>query len=441
MQKRSLAVMAVVFAGLLAYVLLVEIGREDEREQQQERQQQVLPTDAESMRRIRIEGPKETVELEYRGEGTQGEWFLVAPFQAPADPAAAKALARSAATLSKQRTLESASEDTSQYGLDDPALRITLESAELETAAVLRFGGETGSKDGRYLSIEGDDAILIVPSHEFRSLNKGVDELRDKRLVRFSTGAVTGIRIRGEDAAVELVRDGGQWWVQGEPRYRADRMDIEDFLADLTTSRVLQFLDADDPGLGLEDSARQVEIELDTGDPIRVTFGANRSSGVVAQLQGQDEAAEVSHALVDPLDQPTDRWRTLEVADINPWQTDTCQFSFGDRSFDLRADEQDEWTLSEEGGTPRKMTAERAREIITQIDQVDGTSFLPDDPGPQVGHFELSGEGQAVVRFSLHRQGDDWAAAVSGDPAPLRIPESLGLFMEEFLADPMGEDS
>ena len=440
MQKRSLAVMAVVFAGLLAYVLLIEVGREEEREDKQTREQQVLPTDAESMRRIRIEGSKGTVEMEYRGEGVEGEWFLVEPFEAPADPAAAKSLTRAAATLSKLRRLETASEDTSQYGLDDPVLVATLEAEGLETAAVLRFGGETGSKDGRYLSVEGDDAVVIIPSHEFRSLDKGVDDLRDRRLVRFSPGSVSQVRIRNDGGAVALVRDGGLWWIEGDPRYRAARMDIEDFLADLTTSRVLQFLDADDPSLGLENSDSLVEIDLESGGQIIITFGANRDSGVVAQVLGQEEAAEVSHALIDPLDRPADHWRTLEVADINPWQTDECRFTFGERNFDLLAGEDDDWTLSEDDASPRKVTAERAREFISQIDRIEGTGYLDVEPGPQVGQFELTGEGQSVVHFTLHRDADAWAAAVAGDPAPLRIPDTFGLFMEEFLADPLGDD-
>ena len=440
MQKRSLAVMAVVFAGLLAYVLLIEIGREEEREAQEDMEQQVLPTDAESIKRVRIESAKGTVEMEYRGEGAEGEWFLVVPFAAPADPAAAKALARAAATLSTVRRLESTSEDTAQYGLMDPVLVATLEAEGLEAPAVLRFGVQTGSKDGRYLSIDGDEAVVIVPSHEFRSLDKGVDDLRDRRLVRFSPGGVSQVHILNGDDGVVLSRDDGLWWVQGEPRYRAARMDVEDFLADLTTSRVLQFLDADDPDLGLDDSDKRVEVDLDGEGQIVITFGANRASGVIAQVSGFEEAAEVSHALVEPLDHPSDRWRTLEVADINPWQTDECRFSFGERSFDLLAGEDDAWTLSEDGGAPRAVTAERAREFISQIDRIEGTTYLDIEPGPRVGHFELSGEGQAVVRFTLHRDGDDWSALVSGDPAPLRIPDSFGLFMEEFLADPLGED-
>jgi len=438
MQKRSLAVMAVVFAGLLAYVLFVEVGREEQRQDRQDLEKQVLPTDVESMRRVRVERSSGAVEIVYRGEGVDGEWHLVDPFEAPADPAAAKALARAAATLSRQRTLETASENTAQYGLDEPTLVVTLGAEGLESEAVLRFGGETGSKDGRYLSLE--DAVLIVPSHEFRALDKGVDDLRDRRLVRFSPGAAVQVRIRGEGGPVDLVREDGHWWIQGEPRYRAERMDVEDFLADLTTSRVLGFLDADDPSLGLEGSGRSVEIDLQGGERIAVTFGGASGSGIVAQLQGQLEAAEVSRALVEPVDRPPDLWRTLEVADINPWQTESCRFEFGGRQFDLVSDEDGDWTLTEGDGQSREITGDRAREILTQIDHLDGTSFLLGEVGPEVGWFEISGEGQAVVRFTLHRHADEWAATVAGDPAPLQVPDTLGLFMEEFLADPLGED-
>jgi hypothetical protein len=443
MQKRSLVALGVVFAALLAYVLLIEVGQEEQRDQRETLEAQILPTDADSIRSIRLEGEKGIVELELRGDPPDAEWLVVAPYEGPADPAGAQALARAVATLQERRLLEDAGDDLSEYGLDRPVLTVTLRAEGLEAPAVLRFGAETGARDGRYVQLEGDPVLRIVPAHQFQGLDKGVDDLRDKRLVRFSPGAAVRVALHDTDRTVTLQRVHGVWWVDGDPRYRARRMEVEDLLADLTTSRVMRFVDADDPALGLADSERHMEVELDDGEMVRVNFGAYRETAVLAQVAGTDEAAEISAGIAAPLDMPAAEWCTLEVADINPWQVSALTLEYGEQRFAFTADEDDEWTLAHGDNAPRGVEASRAREVLAQIDQFEGTGFAgPDlDTGAPVGSFEIVTEGQATVRFGLYRHGDDWWVRVDGDPVPMRVPETLGLYMEAFLADPWGGEA
>ncbi len=442
MQKRTMAVLGVIFAGLLAYVLLVEVGREEEREEREALQEQILPTTEDDVVRLIIEGQRGTVEISRDGDSPGAEWVLTQPFEGIADPAAATAVARAAATLRDQRQIEPTGTDLTQYGLAQPELVVTFEARGLDQAVVLRFGGETGSKDGRYLQVDGETAIRIVPSHQVRALDKGVDDLRDRRIVRFSPGSAARVELSGETEPVVLVRDDGAWWIEGEPRYRAARMDLDDLLADLTTSRATRFLDGDDPTLGLDEPSRWVQVTLVDGEERRVNFGERRGASMVAQVAGDIEAAEVASSIVDPLDWPADRWKTLEVADINPWQTSRLTFTFGDRPFEFLLADDDSWTLVEGEGDPQDVDASRAREVLNQIDELTGVVYLTPgvEPDPEVGRFEIEADGRSLISFTLHRSGDTWSAQVAGDPAPMQVPATLGMFLEEFLADPLGSE-
>jgi len=442
MQKRTMAILGVIFAGLLAYVLLVEVGREEQREEREDLAKQILPTTEDDVRRLVIERQQGAVEIVRDGDTPDAEWLVVQPFEGPADPAAASAAARAAATLEGRRRIEPAKADLTQYGLEQPELTVTLEAVGLDAPVVMRFGGQTGSKDGRYLQIDGEADIRIVPSHQVRALDKGVDDLRDRRLVRFSPGSAERVTLSGTGGPVALVHDDGTWWVDGDPRYRAARMDLDDLLADLTTSRATRFLDGDDPGLGLEGSDRWVRVALEDGREVQVTFGERRGTALVAQVEGSVEAAEVSSTIADPLDWTADRWHTLEVADINPWQTSRLTFTFGDRTFEFLPGDDDSWTLTEGDGDPAEVAPSRARAVLAQIDQLEGVVYLT--PGeavdPEVGSFEIEADGRPLVRFTLHRSGDTWTVGVAGDPASMQVPGTLGLFLEEFLADPMGSE-
>lgn len=442
MQKRTMAILGVVFAGLLAYVLLVEVGREEQREEREALEKQILPTTEDDVVRLVIESQHGVVEISRDGDGPGAEWILTQPFEGVADPAAAAAVARAAATLRDQRQIEPTKTDLTQYGLEEPNLVVTLEARGLDQAVVLRFGGETGSKDGRYLRVDGETAIRIVPAHQVRALDKGVDDLRDRRIVRFSPGSAVRVELSGETAPVVLVRDDGNWWIEGEPRFRAARMDLDDLLADLTTSRATRFLDGDDPTLGLDEPSRWVLVALEDGTESRVNFGERRGTSMVAQVAGDIEAAEVASSIADPLDWPADRWKTLEVADINPWQTSRLTFTFGDRRFEFLLADDDSWTLVEGEGDPQDLPTSRARDVLSRIDDLQGVVYLPagTEPDPEVGRFEIEADGRALVSFTLHRDGDTWSAQVAGDPAPLQVPATLGLFLEEFLADPLGAE-
>ena len=447
MQKRTMAILGVIFAGLLAYVLLVEVGREEQREEKEALAKQILPATEDEVTRLVLEGTNGLVEFERDGGSPDAEWRLVRPFEGPADHAAATAVARAAATLADQRQIEPSSPGLDQYGLEEPSLTVIVEATGLDGAVVLRFGGETGSKDGRYVQVEGETSIRIVPSHQFRALDKGVDDLRDRRLVRFSPGSARRVDLSGATEPVALVQDGGTWWVDSEPRYRAARMDLDDLLADLTTSRVTRFVDGDDPTLGLEESGRWVRVSLEDGSQVHLIFGARRNTSIVAQVSGSVEAAEVSATIADPLDWPAERWQTLEVADINPWQTSRLTFTFGDRTFEFLMNEDDSWTLVEGDGKPQEVSATRAREVLTNIDELEGVVYLRTDAEqadvsdhPEVGRFEIESDGRPLVSFTLHRSGDTWSVRVQGDPAPIQVPGTLGLFLEEFLADPLGSE-
>ncbi len=442
MQRRTLAVLALLFLGLLAYVLLVEVGREEEREAEKAKAEQILPIDAEGVTRIRVQGDKGTVGLERRGEGEGAEWFLVEPYEAPADPAAARGLARAAATLKEQRVLDEPSTDTSQYGLDDPALRITLEAEGLEGAVVLALGGETGSKDGRYLRIEGEEGIRIAPSHQFRSLDKGIEDLRDRRIVRFSPGSATGITLSGTAGVLSLVKEGGLWRLGGDAPYRAARADVDDLLAELTTTRAKRFVDADDPALGLIDTTRWVEIQLESGGPVRVDFGAQEADTVIAQVRGADEAAELSAMVTRTLDRSPEQWRSKEVADINPWQASELRFSYRERSFELLEDGDEAWTLREGDGKPQSIDAPWARELLAAIDRADVLGYFEPgaDPGAEIGRFEIVSEGHPRVGFSLHRDGAAWVVVVDGDPSPVETSAGLAESLDAFLEDPTGSE-
>ena len=440
MQKRTLISLAVIFVALLTYILVVEVGQKEQREEQKVKDEQILPLDVDAMRRVRIEGDYGPVDMELKGDPSDGEWFLTVPYEGPADPTASSSLARAVATLKQNRELETVSDDLSQYGLETPKLKITIEAEGIEPRTLL-FGSETGAKDGRYVQIEGEPGIRIIPSFQYRPLDKTVDDLRDRRVAYFDRDAATRIVLHKGEQQVVMDRIDRVWRMEGLP-YRANRQEVDNLLAELTTTRVNRFIDADDPELGLADGERWIEVHVDGSSNVRILLGVPRQDVVAVQIVGAVDAGEIGTGLLRNLDRTAMDWRSVEIADINPWKVQDLDFQFGGRSFVLHNDEDDRWTLTEGDQKPTKMDEERVLEVLGQIDSLDATSIGSpgQDPGPEVGRFVLTTEGEPLVQFTLHRAGDVWTAQVKDDPAAMTIPETFGLFLEEFLANPAGNE-
>ncbi|MDP7114354.1 MAG: DUF4340 domain-containing protein, partial [Myxococcota bacterium] len=286
--------------------------------------------------------------------------------------------------------------------------------------------------------------IRIAPSHQVRSLDKGVDDLRDRRLVRFSRGSATRITLSAGVEPLTIRRVDGAWRLTGDLPYRAARAEVEDLLAELTTTRVKRFLDADDPELGLIDSQRWIEVELEDEEIVHVDFGREDTDTVVAQVRGADEAAELGAFVTRSLDRSAEGWRSRELADINPWAVTELRFDFNERVFELLRDAEDDdsWTLADGDAKPVDLEASWARELLAAIDRTQVTDFFDpgSDPGPEVGKFELVTEGQPRVQFTLHHDGAAWVAQVDGDPVPVGIGGELGDSLEAFSADPLGTE-
>ena len=265
--------------------------------------------------RLKMERPgKPLTELELRGE-----WCLVAPYNARSDSQRVlrliDALAYSIpeATITEGELLK-LGRDKSQYGLDSPGLKVTVENPDSKMrSASICFGEFTPSKTGVYAIVEGSDVICVVPSAVFSVIDLYDSDFRSREVFPTKEEAVIsfGVKLPGEPP-LEFKRDtAGGWKTEEGP---ASSSKINAYLSKLFEAEAKSFVwpvgatnesssisTALLSGYGLDpESALTIVLRGYDGEVRRVSFGAAADeSKVYALVQNGGAVVTVDSSVRD----------------------------------------------------------------------------------------------------------------------------------------------
>ena len=247
-----------------------------------------------------------------RGNG----WKIVEPYHGSAnEPTVLKlidALTQTAVpTRISDSELEKVGRDRSDFSLVDPFLRVSIRTEDGVDTSV-SFGVPTPSAEGVYASVEGLNAVFIVPTAVFEAADVTADALRRRALFGISAESVCELGIRvGENAPVVFARDGDGWRSESRPASASRLRAYLDVLAD---AQAVSFVwpvgatnEADHASESLlssygldSDSAVTVTLKSEDGVERRLAFGKDASDGLVYALaQNGSAVVTVPAALKD----------------------------------------------------------------------------------------------------------------------------------------------
>ncbi len=235
--------------------------------------------------RIEIEGDKGALRID-RSDENKDRWVLSKPMAARADPDAVSEILRKALGVMVVDFVDDNAEDLERYGLAKPRLVVTLykageaadeaktedekkdedkkdekadetkPKAEPVKAVVLKFGAWADlKKESIYLALGDSRSVVGVEDNDFKALDKGLADLRDKHVMTLEEDRVTEVSLRvpaklaetEKDIVYDLVKTGGEWNVEteGRPGTKADSSAVDDLLKELAGLKVLYFAEGE----------------------------------------------------------------------------------------------------------------------------------------------------------------------------------------------------
>lgn len=345
MKARTLIILAVVVAGLLAFIMFYEgdLPSSEERAEQANRVLGGLETSkveavdiAWGDQHVRLEKQtppkKEAEEGEDAGETAapaalpaEETWKLVEPLQARADRSLVSQLLGHLVSLDKKRTLED--EDRKAAGLDPPAATVTLTTDEGDRA--VRFGSEVPVSKDRLVAVDQDPEVFVVRASIWSDLTREPGDWRDKKMVSMTRNDIDRVVLSRSDQGankggkgggnIVLAREGEAFELEAPIADRADRDKVRSLLGRLADLRAQSFVDdADDlAALGLDPPHETVTASAGSNDGaelLKLEVGAARGApegGTYGRIGNQVFVFESKDLLAD-LERPAADWRSTE---------------------------------------------------------------------------------------------------------------------------------
>jgi hypothetical protein len=199
-------------------------------------------------------------------ERKNGKWALTAPAAFNADQDAANGLVTSLSPVTADSIVEDKPTDLTKYGLSAPSLTVTVHQKKGKSDEIL-FGDDVPAGSLVYAQHKGDPKVYTLSSSIKTSLDKSVNDLRDKRLLTFDTNQLTRIEL----GPVEFGKNSQNEWaiIKPEP-YRADNFQVEELLRKVADAKMDLSGSADD--------TKKAAAAYAAGEPVR-TVKLTDSSG------------------------------------------------------------------------------------------------------------------------------------------------------------------
>lgn len=260
MNPRVTGILFLVAAALGAFVYFYEVrGREAREEAEAEAKRLFAGLSAADVEWIEI---STSDARRARTERRDGEWRMTEPVDFPGDAVALDAIAEALAELASEGVIEGAG-DASIYGLGDGASVVRFGAAGAEHE--LRLGKKTPVGANTYAATGAGDAVYTVESFRARSFERELDDLRERRPLRFDRDRVDSIEVEWGDQRVVAELDDGTWQLREPIETRADDVTVDTLLSDLTFLRAEGFLDEPDADGGFDPPAYRVVLHSSEG--------------------------------------------------------------------------------------------------------------------------------------------------------------------------------
>ena len=375
-----------------------------------------------------------TLEVEVKKK--DGEWTMLKPVEAQADPTAVANILGEISALKATSFISDSGGDLALYGLNAPVTALEVKTAA--TNRVLQIGLNDPKETNQVFARLADQpSVFLLPRTSVDSLSKLSDRIRDKRVVTFpSPEVVQSVEVSGKGGDFRLEKEGEsrRWNLKWGATHRAaDAEAIDKWIKALYETRAIRFLTTEDPArLGLIKPRQTLTFTW----PVKGAQGAtNRTEILKFGDESKDEAyvqiSSISGGIAVPAELirglPEGPWQVLPK-NILPAELGTVRglvWVSGGKRREFRSEGDGTWKMQGSGKECANVSGyvERLRNL--RVMKWTGSPGKSEFLKPEAEILVEGTEGQKV-RMTLGRATPDGSA-------PLKIEgfESAGVLGQE----------
>lgn len=309
------------FAGLFAYIFLVEFKREPTPEKPTEK---VFSFDKAKVREVTLAPTDgEAVRVVKEGEA----WKMVAPMQTAADGSEVDSLVQSLATLQIDEVVAPSVSKLADFGLATPrnTVGVLLEGAS--EPLKLQLGDKTPDGGGVYAKLPAQPRIFTIATYLENSFTKKAFDLRDRDVLHVKRDAVKTLEVGGPEGEYSLARsDKGDWSFTKPIATKAGRWTVDGLLG-LLESLKMESVAAEDAKdlkpFGLDKPVRTVRLGLADGSTKTLQIGSSPAPKKYnVREASENRVAVIPEALVDELAKGSNEFREKRLLDVATYEVE-----------------------------------------------------------------------------------------------------------------------
>lgn len=204
----------------------------------------LIPVDAEDIVKIEMNKAAESTtvgEQQITCEKDKDKnWQLLAPVKVRADQPEVDTFINEIIRVSINKTI-SAPKNPSEYGIDKPRIDLIVTTKDNKIHRV-KIGKNAALEQGIYVQKDGDLNVYLIDSSFWKSVNKSLSDLRDKKVTLINPAQVNCLKISRGNDIIEIVRKDTDKWVMIQPlsdKVSAEKM--KSYLMDIDGLRAKSF--------------------------------------------------------------------------------------------------------------------------------------------------------------------------------------------------------
>jgi hypothetical protein len=352
-----------------------------------------------------------TVEI----QKVKDKWAITAPTAYTADQDAVTSMTSSLSPITADSVVEDKAADLAKYGLNTPSLAVTIRENSGKSDEIV-FGDDVPAGSLVYVRVGSDPKVYAVSSSTKTSLDKGVNDLRDKRLLTFDSNSLTRVELVSGKNDVEFGKSNANEWRIVKPQpYRVENFQVEDLIRKLGDAKMDLSTSADD--------SKKAEANFASGK-VTATAKVSDSSGTqtLEVRKNKDDyyarsslvkgVYKVNSDLGKELEKSPEDYRNKKLYDFgfsDPTKIDITG-SAGDKSF-VRSGT--DWKLN-----GKTMDAGSVQTLVDRLRDAAASKFT--DSGfttPVFTATVISNDGKKTEKVEFAKSGDNYVARRGNEPS------------------------
>ena len=382
MNWRLTAILALVLALLGGYYAYFEMNVFPRQEKAKEEAKKIFALTADDIQTITLQRQ----DTEILCERDNGAWKMLKPVQSGGDKAALEKISSILAEARYEKKLEDETSDWKPFGLDPPAVQLSVTAKDGTESQKLALGGKSPTNKYTYARLGQENHVLLLPVRLMKELDKSVFDLRDKRLFDFTPEQVDGLEIASGPWRMVAHRVDKEKWAMVVPLDApVQSKKINVLLQKLKGWRVKEFTseNADDLSpYGLDAPGYTIRVKTGTAAPQTLMLGKTDASkkGVFAQQKNTGTVVMLDAKILEDLPKDVVALRENNFITLERDKVEKILLSYPHGRILLAKIGEDHWVMEE----PAHVRADQYKvsNLLLDVDDMEITQFIDSDQLP-----------------------------------------------------------